>query len=85
MPAKHLIVSRKIDKSTLKLPKKIQKRITDIYNIIQQNPLLGEKFHGELANYYKLRVGDYRIIYRFDAKKSLVKVVKIEHRQGVYR
>lgn len=85
MPAKHFIVSRKIDKSTLKFPKKIQKRITDIYNIIQQNPLLGEKLHGELEDYYKLRIGDYRIIYRFDAKKSLVEVVKIEHRQGVYR
>ena len=41
--------------------------------------------HGELEGYYKYRLGDYRIIYIFDAKKSTVEIQTIEHRQGVYK
>lgn len=85
MPAKYFFVSSRADKSFLKFPKNIQKRILDTYDLLQANPIIGMKLHGELAGYFKFRVGDYRIIYKFDAKESAVGVVKIEHRQGVYR
>lgn len=85
MPAKHFILPEKIRKRARKFPLRVEERISQAYRLLKQNPLLGEKLHGELVDYYKLRIGDYRIIYRFDAKKSLVEIVKIEHRQGVYR
>ena len=47
--------------------------------------MVGFRLHGEFGDYYKLRVGDYRIIYRFDKKASIVEIVKVEHRQGVYK
>ncbi|MBI2611791.1 type II toxin-antitoxin system RelE/ParE family toxin [Candidatus Gottesmanbacteria bacterium] len=85
MPAKVFIVAKKTDKSFLKFPKKIQEKIINAYKIIQKNPLSGSKLSGELEGYYKYRVGDYRLVYTFDPKASEVVVVKIEHRQGVYR
>ena len=85
MPAKALIVDRKTDKYFLKFPLRIQKKIIDAYDQIQQNPISGIKLHGELYGQYKYRVGDYRIIYTFNTKTSTVEVVAIEHRQGVYK
>ena len=37
-----------------------------------------------LKGYMKLRVGDYRVIYRVEKKKVLVLVIKIGHRKDVY-
>lgn len=85
MPAKKLQLAQSADKSLSKLPKQIQSKIISSFDKIRQNPISGIKLHGELKNYYKFRVGDYRIVYRFNSKRSLVQVVKIEHRQGVYK
>lgn len=85
MLAKSLIIAKRAEKDLFKLPLKIQKRIVSALERLQKNPLIGIKLHGELAGYYKLRVGDYRIVYRFDASQSIAAVVKIEHRHGVYR
>jgi len=63
----------------------IHKKIIKTFDKIQENPLIGVKLHGDLENYYKFRVGDYRIVYTFYRKESLVKIVKVEHRQGVYK
>lgn len=38
----------------------------------------------ELSGLFKLRVGDYRIIYSFDKSKQLVTVHKVGHRRDVY-
>lgn len=85
MPAKTLVVHEKAHKHFQKLPHQIQKRTRIAYHTIKDNPILGEKLHGELSGYYKYRLGDYRIVYSFDTKTSTVTVVTIEHRQGVYR
>jgi len=85
MPAKFLIIPKKVNKVASKFPLRVQDRIDKAFTTIKKNPISGEKLHGELKNYYKFRLGDYRIIYLFDSKSSVVEVIKIEHRQGVYR
>lgn len=85
MPAKNFNIARRADKNFLRLPRKIQAKIIDGYKKLKDNPIAGEKLQGELADRYKLRVGDYRIVYKFDSKQSLVEVLEIEHRQGVYK
>ena len=85
MVVKNLQLAQSADKNLSKLPKNIQSKIISSFDKIKQNPISGIKLHGELKNYYKFRVGDYRIVYRFNPKESLIQIVKIEHRQGVYR
>lgn len=85
MSAKFFSIPKKVNKDVLKLPLKIHEKIDRAFDEIKKNPLSGEKLHGRLQEYYKFRVGDYRIVYRFDSKQSLVMIVKIEHRQGVYK
>ena len=84
MPAR-LVVDKKADKGFLRLPRNIQGKIIVAYSRLSETPILGVKLHGELSNYYKYRVGDYRIIYKFHTREKILEVVKIEHRQGVYK
>jgi mRNA interferase RelE/StbE len=85
MSADTFFIARKVDKNITKLPLHIQKKVMVAFSHIKENPVGGIKLHGELEMYYKYRLGDYRIVYSFDEKKSIVIVVKIEHRQGVYK
>lgn len=85
MPAKFLITQKSARKNLKKLPTHVNEKIVRSLDKIKENPLSGIKLHGEIQDYYKFRVGDYRIVYKFDKKISIVEVVSIEHRQGVYR
>lgn len=85
MPAKILLISKKADKSIAKFPLRIQNKIDEAFSKLQANPLAGAKLGGELADNYKFRMGDYRIVYKFDPRESKVEIIKIEHRQGAYK
>lgn len=47
-------------------------------------PLGVEKLTGE-GNIYRVRVGDYRILYQIDDAVVIVLVVRVRHRRDVYR
>ena len=34
---------------------------------------------------YRIRVGDYRVIYEIDEKAKVVRVMRVRHRREVYR
>ena len=85
MPAKYFAIPKKVNKTVSKFPMKVQQRIDQVFDMLKQNPLAGTKLGGRLSKYYKFRLGDYRIIYSFDAKNSIVIIDKVEHRQGVYK
>ncbi|BAQ66627.1 type II toxin-antitoxin system RelE/ParE family toxin [Geminocystis sp. NIES-3709] len=39
---------------------------------------------GQLSGFYKLRVGDYRIIYEFERENQLIFINRIGHRRDIY-
>lgn len=40
---------------------------------------------GEFQDHYRVRVGDYRVIYQIRDQALIVVVVRIGHRKEVYR
>jgi mRNA interferase RelE/StbE len=36
-------------------------------------------------NDWRIRIGDYRIVYEVDPKRRIVRVMRIRHRREVYR
>ena len=70
MPARQFLIPNKVRKKVHTLPEEVKKRLAKVLLGIRQNPMSGAKLHGEMASYYKVRVGDYRIVYSFDAKES---------------
>jgi len=61
--------------------RRVAQRIQDLAT--DPRPPGCEKLSGE--DKYRVRQGDYRIVYAVDDKKSVVTVVKVGHRKEVYR
>lgn len=69
----------------LQLDKKLAKRILDKINLLANDPYgqNSQKLGGGKG--YRIRVGDYRIVYTVDKTAKTVTVVRIRHRRDVYR
>ena len=73
-------------KEIKKLPRDIQQRVVNVIeSTLIINPYIGEHSHGEFKGYYKIRVGDYRIIYTLENEECIILIVRISHRKDVYR
>lgn len=44
----------------------------------------GKALKGNLKDYWRYRVGNYRLLARIDNKKIIITIAKVGHRQGVY-
>ncbi len=71
-----------------KLPKSVQNKVDEVLEILSINPL-GEvlrfkKIRGK-ENHYRIRVGDYRIIYTPQNDQLIIRVIRVGHRKDVYR
>ncbi len=53
-----------------------------VQNIDRINPL---PLRSDLAGLYKLRVGDWRIIYEINYDEQIITVHKVGHRRDIYR
>ena len=71
----------------LRADKALAKKIARCLEQLEHNP----RFHpnikalkGNLAGYYRYRLGDYRVIYSIDDQVLVVAVIEIAHRKEVY-
>ncbi len=69
-----------------KLPKTIRNRVKKaIETRLTIDPVgLGKPLRYSFSGHRRIRVGDYRIIYRIDQKNETVTIVFIKHRKDVY-
>jgi mRNA interferase RelE/StbE len=72
-------------KEIFKLPAKDLKRILKEIELLSDNPrpFGAIKLSGDEK--YRLRVGNYRILYQIFDNKLIVIVVKVGHRKDIYR
>lgn len=68
------------------LPKRTQSQITKRLLKLEADPRPSgvKKLEGE-KDLYRLRVGDFRLIYAIRDRELIVLIVKIGHRRQVYR
>ncbi len=69
-----------------KLPRQVQIRLRPYVDALAEEPRPHgvERLSGE-QSLYRIRVGDYRIIYTLEDDELIVLVVKVGHRRDVYR
>jgi len=69
-----------------KLPLDVQQRIIEQLEALAVDPRPSRvvKLEGE-ESLYRVRVGDYRIVYKIEDDILLILIVKIGHRRNVYR
>jgi mRNA interferase RelE/StbE len=68
------------------LDRQLQRRISSKVSELAEDPFPAgvRKFQGE-ADHWRIRVGDYRVIYRVETRRVVIVIVKIGHRREVYR
>ena len=80
-----LELKRSAEKELLSLPEQIELRVTDAINALLENPFP----HGFIKltdrSEFRVKVGDYRILYEVDTKARVIEVIAIRHRREVYR
>ncbi|AEG01830.1 type II toxin-antitoxin system RelE family toxin [Methylomonas methanica] len=72
-------------KDLLKLPPQNQTRLLDAIQTLSVNPRPSGIKKLQEHELYRLRVGDYRIIYAIQDQELLILVATIGHRKDVYR
>ena len=71
-----------------RLPLKVRNRIVEALRLLAQNPyseLIKVKKLQNALEVYRIRIGDYRVLYELNDDRLRVLVIKIGHRSDVYR
>ena len=78
-------LKRSAEKELKRLPTKVHDRIVKRLISLADNPRPSgtKELHGREG--YRIRVGDYRILYLINEKEKKIEIVSIAHRKEVYR
>ena len=78
-----------LSKDTVKFLKKLDKktlyRMQGVIELLSQNPRPPKSKKLINKNYWRVRVGDYRIVYKIRDKNLIIIVIKIASRSDVYK
>ncbi len=86
MSTYHLVIAPAARKELTRLPKKIAERIVAAIEALTENPRPpgSLKLEGE-KNRYRIRIGDYRVVYSIEDDVLTVLIIRIRHRKDAYR
>lgn len=77
----HPLVKKDVDRLSSADRERIEENIKQ--KLISQPEVFGIPLRSSLKSYRKLRVGDYRVVFRIEAKT--VKIIAIQHRSVIYK
>ena len=79
------IASREFDSDFFRLPSQIQALVQRKIDSMGLRPTTFQHYRMTGSDKYRLRIGDYRVIYRFDLVGGEIYLVTIGHRREIYR
>ena len=73
-------------KDLRKLPASVVSRVIEAVESLAENPFPHgiEKLSGS-DHAYRIRLGDYRVVYEVVTEQKLVEIQRVRHRKDVYR
>ena len=77
----HVAAKRDLDRLTDKIYRRIAEKISNLEE--NPRPFGCEKMQDQ--ENYRIRVGDFRIVYTIDDKAKLVEIIKIGNRKEIYK
>ena len=81
-----LIFEKRVLKDLDKIPNKVLEGILSCFDRLKSNPRFsGSKKLSGKEGFYRIRQGDYRIIYDIDDKNKIVRILLVRQRKDVYR
>lgn len=87
MPVYQIEFAPRIEKQLKIIPADVRKKIFDRIEKLKNipRPENVEPLQGVDSGLFRIRQGDYRIVYSIQDKKLLVLIVRIVHRKEVYK
>lgn len=86
MASYKVILKPSVEKDLRSLPQSLVARVFGHIEALQSNPLpRGARKLSAADELYRVRVGDYRIVYAVDTGARRVTVYYVRHRRDVYR
>jgi len=81
-----VLFKRSADRALKKLPQDLQRRIAGEAALLANNPRPAGvvKMAGD-ENLWRIRIGDYRVVYEIHDDRLIVLVLRVAHRKDVYR
>ena len=87
MPKWSLDFTPEAETDLKKLDKKLRRRIIDKLDWLQANfnDIIPSTLGGIWQGYFKVRVGDWRVLYKIDWNKNLINIYLIDRRDKIYK
>jgi mRNA interferase RelE/StbE len=86
MAAYKVIFKPSVEKDLRSLPKSVIARVLEHIEDLKDNPIPRQSIKLTGAEkLYRIRVGDYRVIYGVDKEAKLITVYYVRHRRDVHR
>ena len=82
-----VLLESRAEKELKSLPQGVLKRVDIKLQALSLNPRPRgvTKLKGKEGEGWRLRIGDYRLLYQIDDKDNVVRIYRIKHRREVYR
>lgn len=80
-----VLLDNRAEKNLKKIPAIIKTRFFETLEQLKQEPLIGIPLSREFQAYRKIRIGDYRIIYKYYPKDKIIIISRIRSRQSSYK
>lgn len=80
-----LLITKSASKQLLKTPFRQRSRIENKIEQLAKSPTSSQtrKLSGRLG--WRLRVGDYRVLYSINKKKKSITILSVQHRKNAYK
>lgn len=85
MPAATQVWSQTFTKALESLPSGAQVRVSEAVDSLGRNLSTAAHHRLQGTDAFRLRVGDYRVIYDFDVTEQRVDLLFVGHRREIYR
>ena len=81
-----VLVERSAEKDLKRLPANVRGRVEDALRNLANDPRpIGSRKLAGMKHDWRIRVGDYRVIYEIADTVKVLRVYRVRHRREVYR
>ena len=80
-----ITISKQARKQLRDIPRKDRLRVSGAIELLGDNPIPPKALKLTNRDGYRLRVGDYRIIYIFNSNRLIILIINIAQRSAAYQ
>ena len=91
MTSYDVLIDERVEKDLSKIPRHIVGKFIGLLDEFENNPIRSRSgfdakpMKGYPGDTYRVRIGEYRVLYSVDNSEKVVRITSIQHRGHVYK